>query len=588
MTLSWKSLLALASIMPVPALAAPVSLSGIREPTVVSTPPMYAGVDLCRTQDGAIRHYGWQIDGGKKICVYIESKDEGLSWKTFAADPKDVGALVKSPWSEWWVGFTSHEEETLVFSRSKTGPGDTAAERIVLPQRNYACTSLISLPSRRRWLAGFVELTCKGDGGYGAAVAYSDDDGATWTFRDMPPVPGVRHRNPGSARDHWFSSGCEPTLVELKDGSVLMCVRTSGPHASFFKSMDGGATWGEPWQDTRFWQANTRPDFLRLSDGRLLFVWNNTQLLPEIDPALTPQGERGVAAFTNRDALHAAISDDDGATWRGFRELALSESRNACDWRELGNDDAQEKDKSVHQTQMLELGEGKVLVAYGQNSSTRRLAIFDPDWLMETEHKDNFQKGLANISHHLYLKSHSGPWRGWAGHCAWNRLSGAAMVLNPDVPMSNRGDVLWLGRIRDPRLVSDRAGIVWNFPASRRGTVLVNARIVGEGFRFTLADHWMNPCDETNPALSPISVPVTERELPCRKPLAKLQDWHDLTAEWDCEKGEVVLKVDGKPWRTEKMAWIPEAGFSYLHVQTLAEDADPDGTHFRLFSKTTK
>ena len=132
MTLSWKSLLALASILPVLALAAPVSLSDIREPTVVGIPPMYAGVDLCRTQDGAIRHYGWQMDGGKKIRVYIESKDEGLSWKTFAADPKDVGALVKSPWSEWWVGFTSHEEETLVFSRSRTGPGDTAAERIVL------------------------------------------------------------------------------------------------------------------------------------------------------------------------------------------------------------------------------------------------------------------------------------------------------------------------------------------------------------------------------------------------------------------------------------------------------------------------
>ena len=149
MTRSRKSLMVVALLLPGVALAVPVSLSSIHEPTVVCVPSSCAGVDLCRTKDGAIRHYGWQMEGRKKIRVYVESKDEGLSWKTLSAAPRDVGALVKSPWSEWWVGFTSHEEATIVFSRSKTGPGDTAAERIVLPQRNYACTSLLALPSRR-------------------------------------------------------------------------------------------------------------------------------------------------------------------------------------------------------------------------------------------------------------------------------------------------------------------------------------------------------------------------------------------------------------------------------------------------------
>jgi len=577
--------MALVGVIAWSALAAqPLDLGEIFAPTVVGVPPMYAGHSLCRTADGAIRHYGQQMYKGKVTRVYVESRDEGLSWKTFRADPKDCGAMRKCPWSDYWLEFVSLEADVPVVARSKTGPGDTHAEHFKLPQRRYASTCLMPLPARRRWLAAFVELSGKRDGGYGAATAYSDDDGKTWVFQDVPPVKDVRTRNPGSARDHWFCSGCEPTLLEMKDGSVLMCVRTSGPHASFFRSTDGGATWGEPWQDGRFWQANTRPDLMRLKDGRILFVWNNTQLLPELDAKLTPQGERGVAGFTNRDALHAAISDDEGKTWKGFREIALSEWRNATDWRELGNDEAQEKDKSVHQTQMLELSDGKVLVAYGQNSSTRRMAIFDPKWLLETKRHDNFQQGLANVSHHLYVRSASGGWRGWAGHCAWNRVPGVAMVLNPDIPMTNRGDVLQLGRIKDPRLFSDLAGAVWNFPMSRKGQVLVNARILGEGFRMTVTDHWINPCDAYNPSVQPISFAVTKKELPCPTPVKALKDWNDVVVSWDCEAGTYRATAAGKTICEGRLAWIPPAGFSYLHLQTLAEGSDPLGTHFRCFS----
>ena len=568
----------------------PLSLSEVYEPVVVGAPPMYAGTDMCVMPNGAIRHYGSEMHNGKVTRVYAETLDGGLNWKTSRAEPKSAGALFKSPWSDMWIGFTNRDsmgnrERRVLVARSKKGPEDTSAEIVVLPHRDYACVRLIPLVSRKRWLATFVELTCMKDGGYGAATAYSDDDGKTWVFQDLKPVKDVRRRNPGSARDHWFCSGTEPGIIEMKDGSILMCLRTSGPHAVFVRSLDGGATWSEPWVDERFWQANTRPEFLRLKDGRLIFVWNNTQLLPEVAPSLTPQGERGVAGFTNRDALHAAISDDDGKTWKGFREIALSEHRNSSDWRELGNDDAQEKDKSVHQTQMIEVAEGKVLIAYGQNISTRRFALFDPDWLLEKERSDNFQRGLKNISHHLYVRSASGGWRGWAGHCAWNRVPGAAMVLNPDIPYTARGDVLQLCRIKDPRLYSDRAGIVWNFPASKKGSVTVNARILGSGFKYTLSDHWINPCDEVNPSLQPVSENMTSADLPCRRPIVNHNDWYDVSIEWDCSKGEWRMLVNGKEYRKGALKWVPKAGFSYIHLQTLAEGTDPEGTHFRIFTK---
>ena len=569
--------------------AQPVGLGEVFAPTVVGAPPTCACNEMCVLDDGEIRHYGSQMQDGKVVRVYVSSRDDGLSWKTFRADDKDVGAMVKSPYSGEWISLRGATDGSFACLRSKTGPGDVAPERIVLPWKKVYARQILPLRSRQRWVATIVDVACANGECYHAAVGLSDDDGRTWKYIKVPPVRDVARLAPGDKRPHWFCNGTEPSVAELSDGTLLLVVRTSGPHAAFYRSSDGGETWSEGKPDPRFWQANTMPLLFRMRNGRLLFFWNNTQMLPTRDAAETPElgpteaDGTWEAVFTNRDALHAAYSDDDGKTWRGFREVALCEIRNRPDFRELGNDPAQELDKSVHQTQAVELPGGKVLLAYGQNSSARRMAIFDPKWLEETARKDDFRQGLENLSTHLYLKSHSGGARGWAGHCCWNRLPGAALVRNPDLPLTNRGEVLQLARIRDPRLVCDRQGIVWNFPAARKGKVGVNVRVPGEGFRLTLADHWINPCDETNPALSPVSVPFTSKELPCAKPIRPLKDWHDLVAEWNCEKGTVVFSVDGKCVRTEKMAWVPEAGLSYLHLQALAEGDDPDGAQVRVF-----
>ena len=78
-------------------LAGPVDLASIYAPEVVAVQPIYAVHDLCRTADGEIRHYGWQMVKGKKRRVYIASRDEGLSWKTFLAEDDEAGYMEKSP-----------------------------------------------------------------------------------------------------------------------------------------------------------------------------------------------------------------------------------------------------------------------------------------------------------------------------------------------------------------------------------------------------------------------------------------------------------------------------------------------------------
>ena len=567
-------------------------LSDIFAPTVVAVPPEAAVSGLCRTADGEIRHYGWRTLDGTKRRVYIASRDEGLSWKTFLAADGEAGAMAKSPESGDWIGFEKGPTDSgeglapLYLLRSNTGPGDPAPFRERLPWDGHFVRQFLYLRTRRRWVAALSDTRCENGAGYRAAVALSDDDGRTWRRIQVPPARDVKRRLPGDLRPRWFCDGCEPSIAELPDGTLRMAVRTSGPHHAFFTSRDGGETWEGGDDDPAFWATNTMPYFFRLSDGRLLFFWNNTAPLPTRDAAETPElgddelSGRWESVFTNRDALHAAISDDDGKTWRGFREIALCGIRNAGDFRELGNAPGQELDKSVHQTQALELAGGKVLLAYGQSPVARRLAIFDPDWLLETRREDDFRKGLGNVSNHLYVRSLSGGWRGWAGHCAWNRMPGATLVRDPgtDAPPPGAGrsvrEVLQIARIRDPRLVSERQGVVWNFPATRRGAVTVECRIVGAGLRLTLSDHWMNPCDETAAAQSPFSRAIVRTDMPDG-------GWHTLSAEWDEETGTVELGVDGRHFVSESLATRPPFGLSYLHLQTLAEDADPEGTYIR-------
>ena len=73
-------------------LAGPVDLASIYAPEVVAVQPIYAVHDLCRTADGEIRHYGWQMVKGKKRCfVFFLSSKSGI-YQLFAHEqtPKEI------------------------------------------------------------------------------------------------------------------------------------------------------------------------------------------------------------------------------------------------------------------------------------------------------------------------------------------------------------------------------------------------------------------------------------------------------------------------------------------------------------------
>jgi sialidase-1 len=107
----------------------------------------------------------------------------------------------------------------------------------------------------------------------------------------------------------------EPDVVELRDGRILMIMRNQLGAISASHSQDAGETWSDP-ASLADLRAPESPATIRTipATGDLLLVWNNT-----FDPHATHGGAR--------TPLTAAISTDDGVTWRHLQNLESDSSR---------------------------------------------------------------------------------------------------------------------------------------------------------------------------------------------------------------------------------------------------------------------
>jgi len=129
-----------------------------------------------------------------------------------------------------------------------------------------------------------------------ALCIFSDDDGKTWGLSEsLLEVPTE------------IGSGLqEPLVLELLDGRVLMLQRTSAGVQYRSYSSDGGNTWTAP--EPTALRSPTSPATLERIPGSddLLLVWN--------DHTEAKQNEL-------RTPLRAALSRDEGATWRVVKTL---------------------------------------------------------------------------------------------------------------------------------------------------------------------------------------------------------------------------------------------------------------------------
>ncbi|MFT5131430.1 MAG: hypothetical protein ACI8W8_005066, partial [Rhodothermales bacterium] len=272
---------------------------------------------------------------------------------------------------------------------------------------------------------------------------------------------------------------------------------------------------------------------------------------------------RGEDVFTNRDSIHAAISDDDGETWQGFRELILDEYRNREDYGVT----AGSNDRGKHQSEILQLDDNRILFSCGQHPLHRRLMIMDLRWLYERERASDLARdGARDWSTHQYIDK-------IVGHCGYNRRPGAQV----------RDGALRVLRVDDPTLTNPNQGATWNFPSAHRGSISVSLRLERDspGLQIALTDRWFNPSDATVDRFASYLLQVdAEGRLSDGSPLLTPGKKHVLTLGWNGDVATVT--VDGRPTglTLPRLNDCPN-GISYIHFYNSAIHPDPHG--FSIF-----
>ena len=594
----------------------------IFEPEVITTAPRFADRSMMITADGEIRVYGTKIftheNGEQKLFfTMIYSKDNGLSFSSKEVASDSVGASVVSPWSGDYVTlltlhtekafshnlFCMENEISAAIQRNRLGEEGVFVFRSKSPDGPWESHKVCDLPvhlqrlplplkKHKRWInVGQIMLEDKRKH---PIVLLSDDDGVSWRYKILP-VPPIFTVTPPHKGVRWLDPGVEPAFTETASGKIIMLLRTSKDVHYECYSEDGGETWSEM-KPSIFYSVATMPGIYTLSDGILLAIWNNTCPLPELDHTeqykLSKEEISGIHedVFTNRDAIHGAISEDEGKSWFGFRELALNPLRNNGDFRSIDGS-WYLLDKSIHQNQILELPDNKILLHCGQHKKASQLILFDLNYLYAKERKEDFRYGLQNVSTHIYYKSYSGGCRG-AGHCSWNRRSGAQLMPVFDEKWS---ESLLIGRHVDERLFSDREGVAWNFPASRKGIVNLDLTLNQDngGVRISLIDRWMNPCDEYVKDYAPFSFVIDGNGCVNGEKIAEIAKRFSLQMEYNLDKSILKISVGNKQIelsysRTIAPPFGKEVNISYLHLQSAAETIDNSGVFLHCMQMKIK
>ena len=551
-------------------------LKRIYEPTVIATPLFDSRKHICILPDGEIRSYGklyaeHDFAKGGQIA-YLSSKDAGLSWEINYSNAEMNSCIYLEKGNIYITTRDRFDIENidggLYVLRSTIGPDDKNPEIIKISDDNYgpAFFPMQSEYSDRIWFCTQLKSV--------PVFFFSDDLGKNWKKREISVPPEFNVEFPHKGKRWSVNSNSEPCVVEIAENELMMIIRT--PLDCFYASYshDRGNTWTDS-EPTTFYGTNTTAYLLKLSDGRIINFWNNTKPMPEQNYSKMDVDDwtrDGIMeyGFTNRDIAHAAISEDGGKTFTGYREILLNPVRNNADFRYAGGK-KNAGDRSVHQFQAFELPFNKVLVSAGQNVTSRRLIIFDINWLYETQRSENFINGMENITVHTYLKSVWGCQMDSIGngHCAWNRTYGAYLMPDPD---DSSAEALMISKHGDDRLYSQIRGMCWNFPMSKKGKVSVKLNILEKQARFILTDRWYNTCDVYSAFSSPFWFELDTRDTG--------NGYCTADIEFDTEKGIAKVCVNNDFIFNVKMTSDCPTGISYLIMQC-ATDGDSKGFYIK-------
>jgi len=387
--------------------------------------------------------------------------------------------------------------------------------RIVLP---FAYLVPRSWGNRGEGFAAFTYL-----GMFDTTVLYSDDDGDTW--HTSPSILNT------PTPDLSAYGAVEPVVAQLGDGRVWMLLRTQ--LGRFYQSFshDNAETWS-PAEPTAILSSDSPAAFVNMPDGRLVMLWNNCQRYPYA------QGARRV--------LHAAVSSDNGRSWRGYREILRDPHRD--------QPPPPSGDHGVSYPFAIPSpdGEGVIYSLWVQSGVGRSIERFDLDWLTATGRADRFDDGLD----------------GWATH-------GTRGVTLADLDNTDAGRAMRLAKT-DPAWP---AAAVWNFPAGSRGRLKMRVMMEpGAGdLLLGLTDHYSPPFDDQDSYFNLFNLPIAaDGSLPGGERLTA-GAWHDLELVWDTGAQRCDVRLDGRAVASLDLLHRAHTMISYVRVRSTMNGASASG-----------
>ena len=267
-------------------------------------------------------------DFGRSDIAARMSHDEGRSWGSerllVKADPVDnnvqAPALRRLKNGDLLLiclrGHAGGESSSMLLYRS-TDDGATFYSQSTVWSHSTGqwlqggASSLLELQSGRLLLPYHGGMGHQGKQHNVARCAYSDDSGRTWQHGQ-------------AAVDLPMRGAMEASVAELRDGELVMSLRTQLGAVFFSRSIDRGETW--PLPQTIGLRAPESCTCLRCVPGTddLLLLWNDSLY----DPAHHHYGVR--------TPLSLALSRDRGQTWHKIANLAHAEGYNftnlGCDF----------------------------------------------------------------------------------------------------------------------------------------------------------------------------------------------------------------------------------------------------------------
>ena len=184
--------------------------------------------------------------------------------------------------------------------------------------------------------------------------SYSDDDGHSWKMSD-----------------NWIDlplrGAMEPSIVELKDGRLLMYMRTQLGAVFQSESADGGTTWSKP-QTTSLQAPESMPCLTKIpTTGDLLVIWNNSLYDPEFDHC------------GKRTPLTVAVSRDEGLTWENVKDIETDPdyefTNPACHFTS--------RDKVIIMYEASKMDNPNPPGRLGRSCMPMKAAVADVDWFYE-------------------------------------------------------------------------------------------------------------------------------------------------------------------------------------------------------------